>query len=121
MHHEPDSLEEALRRQSGAGSLRPPEQFFRSVRARRRRVQMKRAAAAMMVVLAFGSSFWMVSSPQMWTQTAPIQIVTVSKRPSALRRLRELPPEISAGPGLIEMSRVLDARNPETISRFAGM
>ncbi|MGH7244427.1 MAG: hypothetical protein ACREJD_13535 [Phycisphaerales bacterium] len=63
----------------------------------------------------------MTRSSRMSTEVTPIQVVAVSKGPSALRRLRELPPEIGPGPGLIETSRVLDARNPETAAALHGL
>ncbi|MBL8876432.1 MAG: hypothetical protein JNM86_11610 [Phycisphaerae bacterium] len=98
-----------------------PEQFFRAVRVRRRRVLATRAVAAMTFALVAGIGVWLVRPAPAPRVFSPVQLVFVSKGPPALRRLRELPPEIEAGPAPVEATRVGDARDPERISGFGGM
>jgi len=124
MEHNFDLLEASLKRDAAAEHLRTPERFLQAVRSRRRRLHVVRAASVL-TVLAIVCIGWMglrfaARSPGV-RLTHRVSQPVVFAGSSALRKLRELPPETSTGSGASEVTRVLDARDPQAAMGLGGL
>lgn len=123
MNRDEQMLETAIREGRTDQGAQEPARFFQAVRVRRRRVILTRVSAVVAaVVLLTAVGVLGFSSRSLHTSPSRIEPRTFAavRPPAALQRLRELPPEIASGPGPVEGLRVLDARNPEAITRLGG-
>jgi len=119
MEHDLDLLEASLKRGAATENLGTPVRFLQAVRSRRRRVIAIRSAAVL-AVLAIVVGSWVavrVGSRSPEGFAAPQGVYA---GPPALRRLRELPQETSMGAGFTEVTRVLDARDPNAAMSMGG-
>ncbi|MBS0192600.1 MAG: hypothetical protein U0573_08160 [Phycisphaerales bacterium] len=109
-----DRSEQKLKDALAGTAHAPPRGFLEAVQARRRRVLGARAVALGLTLL-IGAGLWCWRMPP----GREPEVTAVSMRaPSALRRLRELPPEAPPGPGYLPATRARDFRkNPEQAVR----
>lgn len=120
MDHELHELEESLKLAGPATQAAPPARFLHAVRKRRHRVVRNRLLSAVAIVAVVVSGA-LVLPHAVRPADAPSVHNVVYASPPALRKLRELPPESTAGFATPEVTRVLDARNPEVVAGLGGL